>query len=274
MEQLLVDHGRCIQCGQCIYACNRQILTAGPEGFPELPEENAEQCNACGHCSAVCPVDAAVSPKCRGERAMPYPDAADTDFDEARKFILSLRSMRRYEQRPVPREEITAILDVARKAPSAANLQPVTWAVLSGKEKAERFTALTMDWFDKELRKDPVFTARYDIDKMLERYRGGYDMILRGAPNAVFALTDRDAAYGPVDATIALTYFCLAAHAKGIGSCWGGFGMNAIKAYAPLRELMGFDDTVAVQGMVFFGYPELEYHAVPPRAPLRVKWVE
>lgn len=273
MEQLVVDHERCTQCGQCIYACNRQVLTTGPEGFPELPEKNLIQCNACGHCSAVCSAGAVISPKSGGEPAMPYPDAPDVGFDEARKFILSLRSMRRYTPRPVPREEIAELLEVARRAPSASNAQPVSWAVLSGKAKTERFTALTMDWFDKVLRHDEAFSLRYNIDQMLERYRGGYDTILRGAPNAVLALTDKNAPFGPVDATIALTYFCLAGHAKGIGSCWAGFGMRALGAYAPLRELMGLDDSVAVQGMVFFGYPELEYRALPPRNPLRVTWV-
>ena len=49
--------------------------------------------------------------------------------------------------------------------------------------------------------------------------------------------------------------------------------MRSAQAYQPLRDLMGFDDSVAVHGAAFFGYPELEYHAVPPRNALRVNWV-
>lgn len=257
-----------------MYTCNRRILVADQDAFPSLPEASLEQCNACGHCSAVCPADALISPKCGGLRAEPFPGAPDIDFDTAKKFILSCRSMRRYKQEPVTKEEILAILDVARRSPTASNAQGIRWAVLSGRKKAEEFTALTMEWFDTVLRHDAEFTKHYNIDAMLERWRGGYDTILRGAPNAVFAITDKSATFwGPIDSSIAITYFCLAAHAKGVGSCWCGFGLRAIQSYQPLRDLMGLDDSVTVQGMAFFGYPELEYHTLPPRKPLRVSWV-
>jgi nitroreductase len=256
-----------------VYACGRQYLAADGEGWPGLPASPVEACNACGHCSAVCPVGALISPNCGGERASPYPAAPDVDFGGAKRFLLSCRSIRRYKEQPVAERDILEILDVARNAPSGGNLQPVSWAVLSGRKKAEEFTALTMECIDKVLRhSDPLFKAR--ADNMLKRYGGGYDIILRGAPNAVFALTDRNAGWGAVDSAIAVAYFCLAAHARGVGSCWCGFGLSAIRAYKPLRDLMGFDDSVAVQGMAFFGYPDIAYTAAPPRKALRVAWVK
>ncbi len=111
------------------------------------------------------------------------------------------------------------------------------------------------------------------MDAMLARYREGYDPILRSASNAVIAVTDKNAPWGPVDASIAVTYFCLAAHARGIGSCWCGFGMRAIQTYQPLRDFVGIDDASQVQGIAFFGYPTVAYRAVPPRKPLRVTWL-
>ena len=273
MQGFSIDHGVCICCGQCILACGRQALVDDGEGGPALPEENLDLCNACGHCSAVCPVDAVISPKCGGEKATPYPAAPDFTFAESERFILSCRSMRRFRQDAVAKEEILDILDIARKAPSASNTQPVSWAVLSGREKARRFTELTMEWFDIVVRNDPVRGPLYNIDNMMARYRSGYDMILRGAPNAVFALTNKNAGWGATDAAIAVTYFCLAAHGKGIGSCWCGFGMRAIADYKPLRDLMGFDENTVVHGMVFFGYPDIAYRAIPPRKAVRIKWV-
>lgn len=256
-------------------ACNRQILVADADGCPSLPEASLDQCNACGHCSAICPTNAVTSPKCGGERAQSFLDVPDMNFDAAKKFLLSCRSMRRFKQEPVKKEDVLAILDVARRAPTASNIQGVTWAVLSGKKKAEEFTALTMEWFDKVVRYDAEFSARYNVDALLERYRSGYDTILRGAPNAAFAVTDKSATiWGPIDGSIAVTYFCLAAHAMGVGSCWGGFALRAIQHYQPLRDLMGLNDNEAVQGVAFFGYPELEYRALPPRKPLRVTWAE
>jgi len=274
MEGLQVDHGRCVQCGQCIISCNRRILSADGSGFPFLPDENYEQCIACGHCSAVCPADALIAPKCGGEKAVPFPAAPDLDSDTAKKFLLSCRSMRLFKQETVKKDAILDLLDVARKAPSAGNLQTISWKILNGKEKTREFTALTMEWFDKELRHNPEFSARYNIDNMLERHRNGDDPILRGACNAVIAVTDNTAVWGAVDGAIAITYFCLAAYGMNVGSCWCGFGMRALQAYQPLRDLVGLDDSQTAHGMAFFGYPELEYHALPPRKPLRADWVE
>lgn len=274
MDGLLIDQQQCIQCGQCIVSCNRHILGADGNGYPFLPEENYAQCMACGHCSAVCPVNALVSPRCDGEKAAPLPTAPGINFAAAKKFLLSCRSMRSYKQETVKREEILDLLDVARRAPSASNLQTISWKILNGKTRAREFTSLTMKWFDKELRHNPEFSSRYNIDEMLERHRKGHDPILRGACNAVVAVTDKNAVWGPVDGSIAITYFCLAAYGMGVGSCWCGFGMRAIQSYQPLRDMIGLDDSQTVQGMAFFGYPELEYHALPPRKPLRADWVE
>lgn len=273
MLDLVIDRERCIRCGACISACGRAVFVDDGEGGPEAPPENEGLCNFCGHCSAVCPAGAIVSPGYDGEKAIPLDFAPLVDFQAAKRFLLSCRSMRGYKEEAVPREEILELLDVARKAPTASNAQGLRWLVIDDKEKMRAFSALTMEWFDTVVRHDPAWNARYNIDNMMARYKNGYDPIMRGAPCAAFVLTGKDAPYGPTDASIALTYFCLAANAKNIGSCWCGYGMRALKDYKPLREFMGLDDNTAVQAIAFFGYPTLKYHAVPPRKPLAVSWL-
>lgn len=135
------------------------------------------------------------------------------------------------------------------------------------------FTTLSMEWVDTRLRHDPALSALYDADAILARYKNGEDPILRGAPGAIFAVTHKNARRGPIDAAIALSYFCLAAHGLGIGSCWGGFGMDALATFQSLRDLMEIDKSMVVQGMVFFGYPQFSYAAVPPRKPLEITWL-
>ncbi len=273
MEGFSIDRDACIRCGQCVLACGRQAIVDDGEGGPDLPAANRGLCNACGYCSATCPVEAIVSAKCGGEKAVPYPGAPEFGFAEAERFILSCRSMRRFKQEAVPKDVILEILDVARKAPSASNTQPVNWVVLSGREKAGRFTDLTMEWFDTVVRNDPERSSLYNIENMMSRYKAGYDMILRGAPGAVIAVTKKDAGWGATDAAIAVTYFCLAAHGRGTGSCCCGFGMRAFLDYQPLRDLLGIGGDLTVHGMAFFGYPDLAYHAIPPRKVVRAKWI-
>jgi nitroreductase len=214
-----------------------------------------------------------VSPGYGGERAAPLDFGSPVDFASARRLILSCRSIRRYREETVPEKEILELLDVARRAPTASNLQLIRWMAMSGREKARRFTALTMDWFDTVVRHDPAMKDRYNVDALMDRYRGGYDPILRGAPNAVLALTDKSAVWGQTDSAIAMTYFCLAAQAGNIGSCWCGFGVMALKDFAPLREFVGLGQDDVVQAMAFFGRSDMAYHALPPRKPLRLAWI-
>ena len=248
-------------------------LVADEEACPHIPPGKEARCNFCGHCSAICPVDAVVSPGYGGERAMPLDFGSPVDFASARRLILSCRSIRRYREEAVPKEEVLELLDVARRAPTASNLQRVRWLAMSGREKAQRFTALTMDWFDTVVRHDPALNGRYNVDGMMARYRSGDDPILRGAPNAVFALTDNSTPFGQTDSAIALTYFCLAAQAKNIGSCWCGFGIMALKSFAPLREFLGLGRDDVVHAIAFFGRSDMAYHALPPRKPLRLAWI-
>ncbi|CAK7020624.1 MAG: hypothetical protein DELT_02408 [Desulfovibrio sp.] len=273
MNDFIFDPARCTRCGACIVACGRRALVDSGNGSPALPDANYALCNACGHCSAVCPTSAVVSPKCGGERAEPLPPGLDVEYAAARKFILSCRSIRRFKEEPVDAPTVLDLLDTARRAPTASNRQELHWLALSGRDKAERFTALTMQWFDTVLRNDPVMGPRYNVDSMMARYESGDDPILRGAPNAVFCLADASEGWGCVDASIAATYFCLAAHGRGIGSCWCGFGVSALKSHAPLREFLGLRETDVVHAIVFFGYPAIRYIAYPPRKPLAIRWV-
>ena len=273
MLDFVHDSDRCIRCGECILACGRGVLADDGDGAPCVPPEKETECNFCGHCSAICPVDAIVPPGYGGEHAMPLHFSSPVDFASARRLILSCRSIRRYKEKAISEDEVLELLDVARRAPSARNLQNVRWVAMCGKEKAERFTALTMEWFDTVVRHDPDLKGNFNVDSMMARYRDGYDIILRGAPNVVFALTDKSAFWGPVDAAIAMTYFCLAAHAKNIGSCWCGFGIAALRNFAPLREFLGLSQNDMVHASAFFGWPDMEYHAIPPRKPLRVTWI-
>lgn len=273
MNDFIVDTARCIRCGTCIDVCGRRALADSGDGSPVMTDSGMALCNACGHCSAICPVGAVTSPKCGGEKAGEIPALSAVDYETARKFILSCRSLRRFKEESVDTQTVLELLDVARRAPTASNRQELRWKALAGREKAAKFTALTMEWFDTVLRNDPVMGPKYNIDNMMERYKNGDDPILRSAPNAVFCLSDSSEAWGSVDASIAATYFCLAAHGMGIGSCWCGFGVSAVRTYAPLREFLGLQETDAVHAILFFGYPTITYAAYPPRKPLDISWI-
>jgi nitroreductase len=95
--------------------------------------------------------------------------------------IVSRTSVRSFLDRPVPREVVEDILDVARRAPSGTNTQPWKVCVLTG-EARQRLTRRILEAFDDPAR-DAAHVAEYRyypiqwISPYLERRRKvGWDL--------------------------------------------------------------------------------------------------
>lgn len=273
MELFSVVRDCCVQDSHCLNACARGLLTLDEDGFPSLAKEKEQRCTRCGHCAAVCPTGALHIGVAEEENIEPIRPEHRVNFAQARQFLRSCRSIRNFQQQAVAHKDIEELLQVARLAPSGGNNQMVRWVVVEGKASMRRMSDLVAEWFDTDARANPKYAARYAIDNILARYRAGEDVILRGAPNAVLAYTSNKASWGPVDSAIALTYFNLAAHAQGLGCCWGGYLTRAAEVSAPLKEFLGLEQDQTVQGALVFGQPDLEYLAVPVRNPVQVRWL-
>jgi len=117
------------------------------------------------------------------------------------KAIKDRRSIRKYNETPVPREKIEALLEAAMLAPSACNSRP--W----------RFV---------------VITRREVLDKLADCHK--YAKMLRKAPVAIVicALADEQAkisiaeGFWPQDCGAATQNILLQAQEMGLSSCWCG----------------------------------------------------
>lgn len=108
-------------------------------------------------------------------------------------LVKKRHSVRVFENKQIPEEEIHYILEAARFAPSAFNVQNFRFIVTSDREKIKRISEAT----------ESVFIAN--------------------APVVVIAIgKDEENKYNLVDVSIALDHLQLAAAEKGIGSCWVG----------------------------------------------------
>ncbi|HSV52807.1 MAG TPA: nitroreductase [Burkholderiaceae bacterium] len=94
--------------------------------------------------------------------APPPPVASDVIRDAVDWAIVSRRSIRAFLPTPVPREEVEAILDVARHCASGVNTQPWQVHVLTGAAK-DRVSAAILDAYD-----DPALFA--DLDEPYDYY--------------------------------------------------------------------------------------------------------
>ena len=107
-------------------------------------------------------------------------------------------SVRKFTDRPVEEEKISAILEAAKVAPTAKNQQPVKVYVIESPEALAKVNKVSPCIYGAPL----VFMVAYDAD---QTYRTGWN------PGV---------GYGDIDASIVCTHMMLEAADLGLGSCW------------------------------------------------------
>lgn len=142
-----------------------------------------------------------------------------TDFFETVKQRKSVRS---YLSTPVSEDAILSVLQAARLAPSAANVQPWHFIVVRSTEKRAAIS------------------------------RGcRYGKFLAQSPVIIVACGDGEASpnWHTVDTAIATEHLVLAATALGLGTCWvGSFNRQAI------HELLKLPENYEIVALVALGY--------------------
>lgn len=113
-------------------------------------------------------------------------------------------SVRKFKPDPVPRKIIEELLDVARKAPSAGNIQPWFFYVVTSQKEKDALAAAA--WGQKFVAQAPVCIVICAEPEMSARTYGE-----RG--RSLYCLQDT---------AIATAYIQLAATERGLGSCWVG----------------------------------------------------
>lgn len=260
------DTNRCIHCGICTQVCPKGLI-GQINGIPVMTEEASLRCNNCGQCVAYCPQGCAIQ-----EFSKDFEMPATFQFKEDKtkellSFLQSRRSYRNYQSVPIDDQVLKQILETANYAPSGGNNRKIRWIVFKSPEKTKELTELIATWFDTVARHHPVYGKRYAIDSILERYRKGKDVILRGAPHIAFAVGPKDHVWGPVDTGIALAYFNLACEAHDIGCCFAGYATKSAESEI-VRNFLGLKDNETAWCAICFGKKTLHAHRVPNRGPV------
>lgn len=268
-----VDQRKCTRCGLCVSVC-RGVLGMGGDG----PEVIRPLCIACGQCVAICPqgaLDNANSPLANQALLKEMPVLA---AGTAAQFLRSRRSIRNYQQRPVPRDTILQLLDIARMAPTACNSQGVAYHVVDNADTLHAIATVVIEWVEDELNKDSAMAASPwapNSAAQIEIYRQtGEDVVLRSAPCLVVAVADKDF-LAPVrdNAYLSLTYAQLFATSIGLGTCWTGlFEYCASSGYKPLLDLLALPANMRVISGLMVGYPKYTYKRLVDRNTLQVTW--
>ncbi|MDR3590867.1 MAG: nitroreductase family protein [Negativicutes bacterium] len=273
MDMIKVDQNKCTRCGRCAQVCPLGVIGMNSHG----PQTVKQICVACGHCVAVCPTEALEHVNTPLAGQTPLEKTPVLDPETAALFLRSRRSIRVYQPTAVPREKIRQLLDIARFAPTASNSQGVAYHVVDNPATLRSIIAATIDWAEAALKTPPWAGSPWEapLAGQIESYRQtGRDVVLRGAPCLVVAVTDKTMLPGGRDNThFALAYAELYAPSLGLGTCWAGFfEVCAAAGYQPLLELLNLPENMCVTGAIMAGYPKFVHKRLVDRNPLQITW--
>ncbi len=146
---------------------------------------------------------------------------------EAIKALKERRSIRTFEERPIPKEVLEDIVDCGRLAATANNAQPWEFVVVT----------------------DPQ--TRAQIARLAE-----YGGFIAQAPACIAVFCRKRSRYFLEDGSAATQNILVAARAHGVGSCWvAGYG----KGYAKeVERVLNVPDDYVLVSLIALGYSDSE----------------
>jgi ferredoxin len=302
MSLIKVDEEKCIRCGSCIEECPFRLMEMKTADSPPTPREMdvrtaQERCINCGHCVAVCPTGAmelfptphtlrnfppplSVPEHQSPEELLPLRPELKVSKEQMAHLLMTRRTHRAYKDKPVPRETLEAVIDVARYAPSGHNNQLVNWIIISDKSEIRRLGQSVIDFMKANTKSNldlPYYWDHYatDSDVIVDLWQKGVDSVFRGAPHLVILTGPRGMGKNFVARethTIRMAYFELAAIPYDLATVWAGFFIAAMKLWPPAAEALELARGEEALDAIGIGYPKNRFRRMPLRNKPNIQW--
>lgn len=273
MALVTIDETKCKRDGLCVSECPTAVIRIeGEGGYPQLIPGGDPVCLRCGHCVAVCPHGALNHADIPAEQCPPILKDLSVSHEQAVQFLRSRRSVRQFKDRPVDKETLQRLIEIARYAPTAGNAQLVQWLVIRDADRIRELAEQVIDWMRQVLKKDPQPAAAPYLPVLVAAWDMGIDAVLRSAPCLIVATAPKEAGNGLVDLTLAMSYLELAAPGLGVGTCWAGLLQGALLSHEPLRQTVGIPEGHSHHYPMMVGYSRATYYRLPERKPPVIHW--
>ena len=181
------------------------------------------------------------------------------------EIIRGRRSVRAYEDRPVPEEVIKELIDLGIQAPTSSRMQPWSFVVVEDKE-------LMREWSD---RTKELLLGQMEVNNYLKPYQAMMENakynIFHQAPCLLLIYGDTASPKFAVDCSLAAQNIMLAAFNKGLGSCWIGFAVHIGDA-PEMKHRLGVPDNYRLVAPLVLGYPRGQWPHIARKEPVIFSW--
>lgn len=282
MPVIEVNPDLCKRCFTCTETCPILIFAKkDKESIPDILDDNLKFCILCGHCAAICPAGAITHDAFPPGSIVPVRKEELPSTEQAIEMLRMRRSIREFKDKPVERDLIEKVIDVARCAPSDHNRQSTEYIVVQERSTLDKIVQLSSAYYENLVEmlgstaaqgeEKPDFLL--ELEGFVDILKSGKDLILCDAPLFIAFHAEESAGFPAENATLSLCYATLAGMALGLGSFYTGFVVMACKADRAIPELLSVPDNHKVYGGLAMGYPKFKYKNWIERKPAKVEWI-
>lgn len=173
------------------------------------------------------------------------------DFSD---LLIKRRSVRNFQDKPVPIDIIHEIIRDGIKAPNAGNMQLWRFIIVNNKEWMKKISDACKNAILTDISENPDSGYKvYETAVKNPDYNVFYN-----APALVYIIGSAKAPTLPMDAGLFAAYFMLSATTRGLGTCFIAQG-GELKDPEMLAEL-GIPEKYRIYAPIIIGYPK----TIPP----------
>lgn len=266
MVKLQINYDKCVNCGQCIFACPANVFQKNKK---QVIINKNMICIGCLHCAAACHKEAVVfCDSVNNEKTILSRNLfQNSEFlsKSIETHITERRSYRNFKDDTVDKEEIMHALNIASWAPSAKNEHPTKWMIIEDNEKL-------VSIMEHILRYVKLTGKSPEIERL---YKMGKNIVMGQAKTIIIGYAPMDATNPHIDTVIALYSAELILQSHGIGTCWSGYLLDMCNDVSEIRDMLQIPEGSKIYGVLLAGYPENEeYVNIPNRLEKpEIKWI-